>query len=207
MNYDEIHHYNREQLLKQYSDFLSDKIILEFGVCRGTSMLMWHTLCQQNNIPVDFIGFDSFQGLPEETEDKNTIWKTGDFSTNGIINSELLNKSNIQLVHGFYDISLNEEVLNLLHGKKVGLVHIDCDTYTSTKIVWEWLLKYDLLAKGALIVYDDWGAALEAKCGEYDIGEAKAHIEIASRHHLSFKDLGKYIVDPRFYEVKIYQYE
>lgn len=207
MNYDNVHLANRSALLKEHAAFLSDKVFLEFGVCRGTSMLMWYDLYLQHNIPIDFIGFDSFQGLPEEHEDKNTIWKAGQFSTDGQINKELLNRKGIWLVPGFYNESLNETSVDLLRGKKAGLVHIDCDTYSSTKTVWEWLLKNDLLAKGCIIAYDDWGAYLEARCGEYEVGEAKAHKEVAQTHNLSLKDLGKYVVDPRFYEVKLFQYE
>ena len=203
----DIHLYNRDVLIKQNLSFLQGKAFMEFGVYHGESMLMWHDLYQKNNLSTIFFGFDSFVGLPQETVDKNTIWDTGYFSTGGIVNSDLSNRVGVKMITGFYDTSLNEETARLLGDLKVGLVHIDCDTYSSTKTVWEWLLKYDLLACGALIVYDDWGAWLEAKCGEYEVGEAKAHQEIVDRYNLSVIDLGKYIVNPSFYEVKLYRYE
>lgn len=204
MNYDNIHLQHREALIKEHASFLTNKALLEFGVFQGTSMSMWYDLYTKHNIPIDFVGFDSFKGLPKETEDKNTIWTEGMFNAYGDINARL-HKPNIRLVQGFYDQSLNQEAAELLKGIKAGLIHIDCDTYSSTKTVWEWLIKYDILAKNAIIVYDDWGAYLEARCNEYDVGEAKAHQEIENKYNLNFIDLGRYVVDPNFYIVKIYQ--
>ena len=205
-HYDDIHYQNRNSLIQRNSDTLRDTALLEFGVYHGTSILMWHDLYISNRLPIHFIGFDSFAGLPPESNDKNTIWKEGQFSTDGIVNPKL-NKEGIKIVTGFYDQSLNQNTVELLKGRKVGLVHMDCDTYSSTKTVWEWLIQHDVLTNGALIVYDDWGAWLESKCGEYEVGEAKAHKEIERTHNVRFTDLGKYIVDSAFYEVKIYQYE
>lgn len=207
MSYDDIHLSHRDALLKKYGAFLKGKAFLEFGVYHGTSMGMWYGLHEQNKLPINFFGFDSFQGLPPETKDDNSFWNTGDFSTKGTIPPSLQNKDDITLVTGFYDESLDHHAAALLEGTKVGLVHIDCDTYSSTMTVWEWLIEHELLADGAIIVYDDWGAYLEAKCGEYDVGEAKAHVEIENTYDIKFTDLGKYVVDPAFYEVKLYQYE
>jgi len=206
MSYDDIHRENRDALVEKNKAFLVDKVFLEFGVCRGTSMAMWLEAYSKNEVPEHFLGFDSFQGLPEETEDENSIWHTGEFSTGGVIPTHLTQGRNVKFVEGFYEDSLTDDAVALLEGKKVGLIHMDCDTYSSTKTVWEWLIKHDLLAKGALVVYDDWGCYLEADCGEYEIGEAKAHAEIEKTHDLSFVELGRYIVDPKFYEVTIFRY-
>lgn len=208
MNYDDIHMMNRDRLIKEHRAVLEGTVFLEFGVYHGTSMLMWYGLYEHNGLPRNFIGFDSFQGIPKEIKDKNSIdhWKEGSFSTCGVINPAL-RKPDIRLVEGFFDDSLTDDVADMLGDSKVGLVHVDCDTYSSTKTVWEWLLRHDLLAPGALIVYDDWGGYLLARCEEYDLGEAKAHKEIEETHGIRFTDLGKYIVDPAFYEVKIFQYE
>lgn len=207
MNYNDIHTLHRDKIIKDNLSFLNNKVFLEFGVYYGSSLLIWHELYKQNSLSVDLFGFDSFQGLPDEADDKKTIWQKGDYSTNGVITPELLNKSNIHLVSGFYDQSLNEDAAKLLNNRKAGIIHIDCDTYSSTKTVWEWLLKHDLLTTGTLVLYDDWGAYLEAKCGEYDMGEAKAHKEIEAKYNIQFTDLGKYILNPAFYEVKIYRYD
>jgi len=206
--YDDIHYNNRNALVLEHKDFLSDKAFLEFGVYEGTSMLMWHGLYIANGLATSFFGFDSFQGIPLEKEDLNNIpnWGVGAFNTNGRIHERLL-RIDAQLIIGFFSDSLHDVAANKLMGQKAGIVHFDCDTCSSTKTVWEWLLRYDLLVPGTLLVYDDWGGYLEAKCGEYEVGEAKAHKDMVAKHGLQLKDLGKYIVDPAFYEVKIYQYE
>lgn len=206
MNYDFTHAQNREAIVRRHASFLCSKIFVEFGVCHGTSMMMWHDVYTKNGLPIDFVGFDSFQGLPEETEDKNTIWQKGDFTTNGSINPALL-RDDIRIVVGFYSDSLTVEHAASIGNGKIGLVHIDCDTYSSTKTIWEWLLQNELLAKGAIIVYDDWGAYRQAGRGEYDLAEAKAHKEIEAKYGINFTDLGGYVVDPSFYEVKVFQYE
>jgi len=205
---DDIHLENRGKLIGENKDLLEQTAFLEFGVYHGTSMLMWHGLYERYDVSKNFIGFDSFQGIPEETEDENSIddWKEGSFSTNGVINPDLC-KPDIRLVKGFFSDSLTDDVVKMLGGTKVGLVHMDCDTYSSTKTIWEWLLKHDLLAFGALVVYDDWGGYLKGGCGEYDLGEAKAHREIEAEHNIHFTDLGRYIVDPTFYVVKMFRYE
>jgi hypothetical protein len=146
MSYDNIHRSYRDKLIKEHRDVLDGTVFLEFGVCHGGSMLMWYDLYERNNLDRNFVGFDSFQGLPEETIDKNTIWHKGQFNTRGIINPDL-KKEDIRLVQGFYDESLTDKLAATLD--KVGLVHIDCDTYSSTKTVWEWLIKHDLLVEGS----------------------------------------------------------
>jgi hypothetical protein len=185
---------------------LEGTALFEFGVYRGTSMMMWHDIYSRHNLNHQFVGFDSFRGLPKETVDKNSFWYEGEFNANGVINPAL-NTQGIRLVVGFYDTTLNDDTAKSFNGVKVGLVHIDCDTYSSTKTVWEWLLKHDLLAPNAVIIYDDWGAWRQAKCDEYDIGEAKAHKEIEEKYGIKFVDFRTYIVDPAFYEVKVYIYE
>lgn len=204
MNYDDTHRSNRDKLITAHRAVLENTIFLEFGVYRGTSLKMWHELYKKYDLAINFFGFDSFQGLPPETIDKNSFWKEKEFNLGGQVAADL-KIDGVKIISGFYSESLTEETANLLRPAKAGLVHMDCDTYSSTKTVWEWLIKYDLLAKNALIVYDDWGAWRQANCGEYDIGEAKAHKEIAETYNMSFGDLGKYIVDPSFYEVKIFQ--
>jgi methyltransferase family protein len=204
VNYDDIHAAHRNSLVEQYKSILQGQAFFEFGVYHGTSMLMWYDIYIKHGLPINFVGFDSFQGLPTETQDANTVWKPGMFSTNGAINLNL-RRDGIRLVEGFYDQSLSEQTAVLLSGIKAGLVHMDCDLYSSTKTVWEWLLKYDLLAKNALIVYDDWGSFLEAGCAEYDIGEAKAHKEIETKYQIKFRDLGQCVINPNFYIVKTYQ--
>ena len=45
-----------------------------------------------------FYGFDSFEGLPEETLDKNSPWPTGKFSVAGKVDPQLLANPNINII-------------------------------------------------------------------------------------------------------------
>ena len=94
-------------------------------------------------------------------------------------------------------------------GKKVGLVHIDCDTYTSTLQVLEFLVSHNLLVDGTILVYDDWGAWKQAcltKENEYDIAEGRAHKEIAEKYNLNFEFVGTECIDPEYYYVTTFRY-
>lgn len=201
-----LHEDFRNKALSEHADFLRDKAFLEFGVYSGGSILGWYNAYQRHGVKSRFFGFDSFTGLPPETEDPNTIWHAGQFSMSGHVPDMIANHPGIQLVKGYYADSLTEEVATRLGDTKIGIVHFDCDTYGSTKTVWEWLLKYDLLAVGAIVIYDDWGASLQAGCDEFDVGEARAHREIESKHGLKFEHYDKYIIDPAFYVVQSFRY-
>lgn len=202
-----MHEDFRNRTLAAHGDFLRDKVFAEFGVYDGGSFLRWKAAYKRYGITARFMGFDSFTGLPAETQDKNTIWHANQFSMNGRISQELAdNYSEIELVQGYYSDSLTPNVAARLGDTKIGIVHMDCDLYGSTKTVWEWLLKHDLLVAGTIIVYDDWGAYKEAGCDEYEVGEAKAHREIEAEHDLKFTPFDRYIVDPRFYVVQSFRY-
>ena len=55
---------------------------VEFGVSQGTSMgLMFEEVKRAGVDKVRLFGFDSFEGMPEETDtDDNGAWAAGDFS-------------------------------------------------------------------------------------------------------------------------------
>lgn len=199
----------RKKQVTEYSDFLSDKLFLEFGVFKGNSLLEYYSAYNQNNIKPMFFGFDAFLGLPEEKLDPLTPWATGDFNLDGNINPDLLNKDGIELVVGWFSDTLNDETAKKFGNKKAGLVHIDCDIYTSTLEVLEFLVKHNLLVDGTLIVYDDWGAWKQSKLSEdqeFNVAEARAHVEICSKYDLKFDFVHKEVVDPLYYEVTTFKY-
>lgn len=199
----------RENQVKEYSNFLSDKLFLEFGVFQGNSLLEYYSAYNQSNIQPMFYGFDAFKGLPEEKLDSHSPWKTGDFDLGGHINPALLNKDGIELVVGWFNETLNDETAKKFGDKKAGLVHIDCDIYTSTLEVLEFLVKHKLLVDGTLVVYDDWGAWKQALLTEdraYDLAEGRAHKEICEKYNLNFEFVHTECGDPEYYYITTFKY-
>ena len=119
-------------------------LICEFGVCTGSSInLIARTLSQRT-----VYGFDSFEGFP-------TDWVFGDVrvpkNVLAIDESKVTFADNVRLVKGFFDQSLPAFLRD--HKEPVALLHIDCDTYDSTRDI---LLNLrDRLQVGSLIVFDE----------------------------------------------------
>jgi hypothetical protein len=184
---------DRYNLVKENKDFLQNKLFLEFGVMNGDSMLDFFHSYKENKISQEFFGFDSFYGLPTEILDThNPIhWRQGKFSTGGIINNNLI-KPEITLINGWFSDTLNESTYKLFNNKKAGLVHIDCDIYSSTIECLEFLVKYDMFESGTILVYDDWASyTYIGSDNEYINGEAKAHKEIMTKYNIQCELIAK----------------
>lgn len=196
----------RENLVYKNKNFLQDKLFMEFGVNEGTSLLEFYNLYTKHGVSKNFFGFDSFVGLPKESVDVNSPWKTGKFSCNGKINPELLNKDDITIYGGWFSNTLfgNNDLQNKTRNKKIG-IHIDCDIYTSTTQVLDFLLTNNLLCDGSILIYDDWGSFLMNGMNEYENGQSKAHVDIEKKHNIKFKHIEKIVVDPQFYIINVYK--
>ena len=209
MTYHNLTEFRKNQV-KENKEFLSNKLFLEFGVFKGNSILEYYSAYQENKIEQFFFGFDAFKGLPEENLDPHTPWKTGDFNLDGVINPELINKNGLEIVPGWFSDTLNCKTLEKFGGKKAGLIHIDCDIYTSTLQVLEFIVENELLVDGTLIVYDDWGAWKQAQLKEtqeYDIAEGRAHKEICEKYGLDFEFVNTECIDPEYYYVTTFRYK
>ena len=171
----------RDNLVNQNTSFLDDILYLEFGVMGGNSMVDFYDAYNKENINGHFFGFDSFVGLPEEKNDKLSPWATGKFSVGGKIPFILDSNPDMTIVDGWFSDTLTDSLVKKFNNKKIGIAHIDCDIYTSTIEVLEFIIKNDLLCDGSILLYDDWGAYRQAGLGEgqeYEVAEAKAHKEI-----------------------------
>lgn len=126
--------------------------------------------------------YDSWEGFPAmEGGDANCpevvqhkTWNQGDcrpiFPDADIVIGKILNLILPQRVHcvkGFYDKTFTGKCHNtpigveidgniIFPSMKASIVHIDCDLYESTKYVLEQSLANDVLAEGAVIMFDDW---------------------------------------------------
>lgn len=110
-------------------------VALEFGVGSGQT-----TRIIADQMPV--IGFDSFAGLPE-------TWRRG-YPKGSFARTTHPEVPNAKLVVGLFADTLPGFELP----DHVGLVHIDCDLYSSTKTVLEHIAP--ALKPGTYVVFDEW---------------------------------------------------
>lgn len=153
-------------------------LYLEFGVATGRTIN--HT-AQQVRETVH--GFDSFAGLPED-------WRSG-YGKGAFSQSRIPKvRDNVALHVGLFDETLPEFVRGM--AGPVAFLHVDCDLYSSTKIIFD--LLGDRIVPGTVIVFDEyfnhptwradeWLAFKEfvaLKSVEYDyIGYVPTHQQVA----------------------------
>lgn len=154
---------------------------LEFGVYRGKSFVLALNTRKKLNIKeMKFFAFDSFTGLHESEGD---VFHKFQFANSKKNFMNLLSKlgftfEDIEIVEGLYSESLKKKI-NI----KAAVVHIDCDLYSSTKDVLEFISP--LLSHGSIIIFDDW-YSFSNKEDQSNYGEQKAFYEWPLRH--KFKD-------------------
>ena len=123
------------------------KTVLEFGVQNGETIT---ALRNSFDSSFEVIGFDSFEGLPEDGP-KKSGWPKGAFSTGGNIPVV----SGVKFYKGWFKDTL-PQYLNDDGGKckDIALLHIDCDLYSSTTDVLNFL--NNNIVAGTFIVFDEW---------------------------------------------------
>ena len=156
----------------------------EFGLFKGVSFSRCHrtlrTLARDlglagvKELGVRMYGFDSFEGMPEPGESDARIgWGRGAMACGReqfqqIMDAESVPREVYELVEGFFENSLTPELRARLQDHKPSLVMMDCDFYSSTKTVLDWLRP--LLRDGTFFMFDDiWGFM-----GHPDFGELRA---------------------------------
>ena len=125
------------------SQTILDGHMAEFGVYKGESIN--HIASMYNNKTI--LGFDSFWGLEENF---SIDFFKGGFSLNGI---PPIVRKNVSLIKGSFSDSLPPWLVE--NPGIFSLIHVDCDTYTSTKTVLD-LLGPTRIVPGTLIVFDEY---------------------------------------------------
>lgn len=114
------------------------------------------------------------QGLPLEiNDDKNrNDWIEGQYSISKELKTDLtideyiqylnLPKNNhynkFNMIKGFYSDSLQDNLIEQYKLKPAIFINIDCDIYTSTAEVLDFIFRNKLYENGKTIIrYDDWG--------------------------------------------------
>lgn len=116
-------------------------IALELGVYRGKSI----TRCAKKRPRTRFVGFDSFEGLPE---DGRRDWKI-DFAVEDLPRVP----TNVELVKGWFSDTLPRFLA--ANPDPIKFVHIDCDIYSSTCEVFRALEAADRLMPGVVLCFDE----------------------------------------------------
>jgi hypothetical protein len=118
-------------------------LYLEFGVYRGESLRYWTERVTQP--AARFVGFDSFEGLPERWRDD---MPRGQFSTDGEVPH--FDDGRVELVPGWFDDSLPGFTLPE-HDQLV--INVDADLYSSARTVLTEL--EPVIVPGTLLYFDE----------------------------------------------------
>ena len=121
---------------------------IEMGVYKGKTVTLMNKFKRQMfaNAKENFYGFDSFRGLPEN-------WKPyvrkGTFK---LQDKDIPKVEDCEMVIGLFKDTLPAFVNNN-KGKKLALLHIDCDLYSSTKTSLKYLNEF--VAEGTIVLLDE----------------------------------------------------
>ncbi len=162
--------FTRERALDQAMSYAHASEIegdyLEFGVWRGRAFSAACYLAKKRGLPMKFYAFDSFCGFPTNDEQDVAGRKWYHEGVNKYSEGEFLKNlrrtgadmKRVFVVPGFFEESLRPDnpLVRDLH--KAGVVWIDCDLYSSTRTVLDFITPY--LQYGTLLLFDDWFAFL-----------------------------------------------
>lgn len=136
----------------------------EFGVFRLRSIINFNRIRKwagwRNRALKDMriFAFDSFAGLPELAPEDvdDPAFAKGEYACSLDEVQAIARKHNIKdidYIKGYYEDTLTPELMGRMTASPPSLVHIDCDTYSSTMTVLRWLDRFAL--PGALYFFDD----------------------------------------------------
>ncbi|MBO3463304.1 TylF/MycF/NovP-related O-methyltransferase [Aetokthonos hydrillicola] len=151
-----------------------DGLILEFGVWQGATI---NLIAQQVSKSKSVHGFDSFEGLPESWVNIPNAGKfdKGSFDMKGQLPTVA---QNVKLYRGWFEESLPKFIET--HKEHVSFVHIDCDLYSSTKTVFDFL--GDRIKSGTVIVFDEY-----FNYPTWEKHEFKAFQEFVTKHNIKYQ--------------------
>jgi hypothetical protein len=152
------------------NNIVENKLCLEFGVHDGKSINYFSN--KKKNIT--WYGFDSFYGLQED-------WRGGWFSKNHFnLNGKMpiVNK-NVVLIEGWFKKTLPTFLKK--NKEKICFMHIDCDTYESTKDIFN-NIECDRFVNNSIILFDEYMGYINWKNHEF-----KAWQEYVKDNKINYK--------------------
>jgi len=147
-----------------------DGLCMEFGVHEGRSINYF----SNKTINKIWYGFDSFKGFQEDW--KGGFFAKGNYSLNGKI--PIVNE-NVKLIKGWFKDTL--PIFLKSNKNKICFIHIDCDTYESTKEVLN-IISSKKLTSGTLILFDEYLSYIGWRQGEF-----KAWQEFTKENKIKYK--------------------
>lgn len=167
---------------------------LEFGVFNGSSIGSAYLTAKKVGLKsMRFFGFDSFQGLPKGTDEEHDILQKGFYGCTfekmkGCLKRRGVDPNKITWIKGWYNKTLNDKTIKKYDMGKIGIVFIDCDTYSSSKTVLDFLAP--LITEPAIFCFDDW------KLYDMDIkgtGEYRSFNEFLEKNgHITAREIKSY---------------
>jgi len=150
---------------------------LEFGVYKGSSFILAYKAAKKYGLNnMRFFAFDSFEGLPDN---ESVVFNKGDFKAPVTVFKKYVQKAgvdvkDVEIIKGYYDKALTDELKNKYDLKKAAVIHVDCDLYISTKPVLSFI--GDLVDSGTILIFDDWYSFSKEK-NKNKFGEERAFNE------------------------------
>ena len=176
----------------------------EFGVFNGSSLGSAYLAAKKSRLKsIKFFAFDAFKGLPPRTDKESDVLQKGFYccsfnKTKECLRRRGINPDDITWVKGWYKDTLNYKTIEKLKIKKIGIVFVDCDTYSSSKEALDFLTP--LIAEPAIFCFDDW------KLYDMDVkgtGEYKAFNEFLEENpHIKAKEIKSYNRKSRSFLIK-----
>lgn len=157
----------------------------EFGVFKGFTF--WNAQQKANAENLDkmrFFGFDSFAGLPEiEGLDitANEEFYEGQYNCSKQDVEKNLDARGVDwqrthLIEGYFDKTLTDKTKEQYKAKKIAIALIDCDLYSSTVDVLNFI--DGMLLEGTVLMFDDWNCFNK----DDEKGQRKAFAEFKQQH-------------------------
>lgn len=195
------------KIMKKEKSGSLDKDFYSFGICSaGGAEQILSAFKSENIVYNKCWGFDSWKGLPAETPGLfcPDVWREGAFKASEelqlqedqviphVMSTLKKYSNNVELISGFFKDSLTDFLIKIKIFKPALFIDIDTDLHISCYQALDFMARNDLLIKGTIIRYDDWGDfthSLWKGAKEYTIGESLAHKEICEKYNLVFEDI------------------
>jgi len=194
-------------LFKKYNTFseeeLSGMSMYQFGVLDGDSMReLSNMFCTLEFLIKSFYGFDVFTGMPKENAEPifqdawdpekmpdafNSVKRLNLNSPQEVATAIQSQVQEIYINKGYStDVSVvpglvEETMQTVTTFTKAFYVDFDLDIYSPTKYAFDYLAKNNLITKGTLVGYDDWGGTPHKN---FEHGESRAHKEVSDEYGL-----------------------